>query len=354
VEGSLGGEAIRRALDLTAWGAASDLIVRWNAAGHIGAENEEPPRIDAAIMKYLDDARARHLAEATISKLTTIFEKQFLAWTKDRGLRYLKELTPDRLAAWRSTWKDNALAASKKYQRTVGFFYFCMRIKWLGENPMKSLHPPKVKQDPTLPFSFDEVNAVVSACDRFPNKGLHGEGNRRRLQAMVFLLRYSGLRIRDAATLRRDRLQNGKLLLYMQKTGVSVFVPLPPCVVEALNETPTVHPNYFFWSGHGLPKTTVADWQRSLRKLFEIANVKGGHAHRFRDTFAVELLLAGVPIDQVSVLLGHSSVKITEKSYSPWVKARQDQLEAAVMKIWARSAPVEARESMNASERRRD
>jgi integrase/recombinase XerD len=60
--------------------------------------------------------------------------------------------------------------------------------------------------------------------------------------------------------------------------------------------------------------------------------VSGAHAHRFRDTFAVELLLAGVPIDQVSVLLGHSSVKITEKSYAPWVKARQEQLEAAVMK----------------------
>ena len=35
----------------------------------------------------------------------------------------------------------------------------------------------------------------------------------------------------------------------------------------------------------------------------------------FRDTFAVELLLSGVPIDQVSLLLGHSSVKVTEKHY---------------------------------------
>jgi integrase len=120
----------------------------------------------------------------------------------------------------------------------------------------------------------------------------------------------------------------------MQKTGVPVFVPLPPYVVEALDETPNVHASYFFWSGNGLPKTTVADWQRSLRKLFEIANVQGGHAHRFRDTFAVELLLAVVPIDQVSILLGHSSVKITEKSYARWVKARQEQLEAAVMKAW--------------------
>jgi integrase/recombinase XerD len=36
----------------------------------------------------------------------------------------------------------------------------------------------------------------------------------------------------------------------------------------------------------------------------------------FRDTFAAELLLAGVPIDQTSLLLGHSSVKITERHYA--------------------------------------
>jgi integrase/recombinase XerD len=54
----------------------------------------------------------------------------------------------------------------------------------------------------------------------------------------------------------------------------------------------------------------------------------------FRDTFAVELLLAGVPLDQVSLLLGHSSVKITEKHYAPFVKARQQQLEASVRMAW--------------------
>jgi integrase len=34
------------------------------------------------------------------------------------------------------------------------------------------------------------------------------------------------------------------------------------------------------------------------------------------------------------ILLGHASVKITERHYAPWVKARQEQLEAEVRKMW--------------------
>jgi len=78
----------------------------------------------------------------------------------------------------------------------------------------------------------------------------------------------------------------------------------------------------------------VGDWQRSLNRLFELGGVPDAHAHRFRDTFSVELLLAGVPIERVSILLGHQSMRITEKHYAPWVKARQEQLEADVRRTW--------------------
>jgi integrase len=64
-----------------------------------------------------------------------------------------------------------------------------------------------------------------------------------------------------------------------------------------------------------------------------------GHAHRFRDTLAVELLLAGVPLERVSILLGHTSVRITEKHYAPWVRERQEQAEADVKRTWA-SDPI--------------
>jgi hypothetical protein len=42
-------------------------------------------------------------------------------------------------------------------------------------------------------------------------------------------------------------------------------------------------------------------------------------------------------MERVSVLLGHSSIKVTEKHYSPWVRARQEQLEADVRRTWERS-----------------
>jgi hypothetical protein len=65
-----------------------------------------------------------------------------------------------------------------------------------------------------------------------------------------------------------------------------------------------------------------------------MAGVRGGHPHRFRDTLAVDLLLEGVPMDRVSILLGHSSVKITERHYAPWVQSRQVQLEADLERVW--------------------
>jgi integrase/recombinase XerD len=68
--------------------------------------------------------------------------------------------------------------------------------------------------------------------------------------------------------------------------------------------------------------------------VFARARVPNAHIHRFRHTFAVSLLQKGVSIEIVSVLLAHSSIRVTERHYSPWVKARQEQLEAAVRQAW--------------------
>ena len=35
------------------------------------------------------------------------------------------------------------------------------------------------------------------------------------------------------------------------------------------------------------------------------------------------------------MLLGHSSIRVTERHYSPWVRSRQEQLEADLERAWA-------------------
>src|SRR5258708_39301155 len=148
------------------------------------------------------------------------------------------------------------------------------------------------------------------------------------------------MRIGHGVNFSTDRLEGNRLFLYTQKTGVPVNTILPGFVLSALEATPKVTEKFFFWSGRGKLESIVRSWQTRLRKLFKLANVPNGHAHRFRDTFAVELLLAGVPIERVSILLGHQSVRITENHYAPRMRSRQEQLEPDLANAWSRDPIV--------------
>jgi integrase/recombinase XerD len=331
VQGSLAGETVRRSLDLTSWEAASNLITEWNGRGEMTGASA--PSVREAVTMYIADAGARHLKDATIKKLKFLLEKQLLLWCEDKGYRHLKQLGIPELMEFRGTWTDGPLAATKKLERLRSFFGFCHKAGWTKHNPVLGIKPPKVRPSPTLPFSEDEISAIVKATDRFPIKGIYGKGNRRRLRAFVLLLRWSGLRVRDAVCLRRDSLVGNKLFLRTSKTGTPVYLPLRPEVLQALQKVPVVSDEYFFWTGDSKPECAVGHFEYAMRKLFALADVKG-HCHMFRDTFAVRLLTRGVPLEDVAVLLGHSDPKITWKHYAPWVQARQDALEAAVRKSW--------------------
>ena len=219
---------------------------------------------------------------------------------------------------YRASWTDAPLTALKKFERLRSFFLFCERAKWLTDNPVAPMKAPKADGTPTLPFSPEEIKRIFAACAKFRIRGSYGRDNPTRVTAFVAVLRYGGLRISGAAGLEQCRLTpDGKLFLHAQhKTKVPVYVPLPPFAVEALRAQARVSHNsrYFFWAGVGTLESTACSWKRTLYRIFELANVEGGHAHRFRDTFAVDLLLHDVPLENVSQLLGHRSTKVTEKS----------------------------------------
>jgi len=187
-----------------------------------------------------------------------------------------------------------------------------------------------------MPLTSEEIVRILAAVDQYSEEmPTTGKEKARRIRALVLLLRYSGMRFGDAVALSADRIKGARLFLYTQKTGVPINAILPDVVLKALEATPRVTEKHFFWSGVEKLESIVRSWQTRLRRLFGLAKVSCGHAHRFRETFPVDLLLVGVPIERVSVLLGHQSVRITEKHYAPWVRSRQEQLEADLVSAWS-------------------
>ncbi len=232
---------------------------------------------------------------------------------------------------WRDTWKDDALARHKKQGRVLGFF--CERAGWLPRNfaadLTKALGKIQVKATETGYFLPDEYHKLLDAAYAYsdrPSVDKHKSSTPggERIRALTELMRWTGLRIRDAASLEKLRVEYDtgsglwRVMIYQKKTGEPVYCPIPPHVAEMLckvsaSKKGNTNERYFFWTGAGKAKNQVANWQRSYRKLFALAaiqerdgSLKRCHPHMFRDTFAVEALLSGMRVEEVSTILGHS------------------------------------------------
>ncbi len=306
--------------------------------------------IREAVELFLADQAARGLGADTTTKYRGLLLKKFCEWSDAEGFKYLHALAPAHLTKFRSTWHSVGNAGStifRKHEMLTTFFDFCITQEYLRKNPMKVLKKPKMPEVvPTDYFRPNEFAQIVAATYQYKYNGKDSQIRGMVLRAFTLLMRWSGLSILDTVKLERKRLSKSpegddQIFLYRAKTKVPVYVVIPPEVADLLRKLPNSSPKYFFWSGNGKPTTAKRGYFRSLQKLFKLADIKDEegsakrcHPHMFRDTFAVELLLAGNPIDQVSLLLGHSSVKITERHYAPFCKARQLQLTSAVKRVW--------------------
>ena len=128
-----------------------------------------------------------------------------------------------------------------------------------------------------------------------------------REQALQLLMRYSGLALRDGdtLTLRRAKTQG----------------------LERIARPERAH---CFWTGASRPQTVTKCWRARLKEIAGKVLVAGFKPHRLRDTSAVELLLRGVAIWDESTLLGHSSIRTTERYYAPRNWSRRERLATIV------------------------
>lgn len=159
---------------------------------------------------------------------------------------------------------------------------------------LKKSIPKRYKKQP-LPKSMkdDEFKKLIQAI---PKRACYKPSK------VAFLIAYeSGLRVSEVIKLKQDDIDTTAKRIYIRdsKFGKDRVVPLPKT-----------------WKSYMMNFIPIKKGVRSLERNFKtcakIAGLKPVYVfHSLRHSFATNLLERGMPINQVSLLMGHSSVGTT-------------------------------------------
>jgi integrase len=278
-------------------------------------------------------------------------DERILAWAKAEGLEFTSDLTFDRLDKWRGEWEPNATVhfnragSSRQHQFSVYLKSMCRywaKLGYIDKDPSGDLESISVKSTPAEPLTAVQFEELLAAIDPFcaSQTGIVRDMVAE-IKAEFLFQRWTGLRISDAVTFSTSGLVGNKINLTTIKTGAEIKgMPIPDSVAAALaalsSDRTGFRKGYFFWKeGRSNVASIEAFWHHKivqpLNSFLHFVNERGEpmkfHSHMLRDTFAVEMLLHDVPIEEVSRLLTHKSVVTTERHYTPWVKSRLEKLE---------------------------
>ncbi len=157
------------------------------------------------------------------------------------------------------------------------------------------------------------------------------------LRPILAVALFTGLRKGDVLGLRPADVDfgNHSIRVLMQKTAEPVEIPMHPLLERTLRAALDPAAPYVFMSTRASRKTgrttRLSDIKNAFRGALERSGLAGrGYCfHDIRRTFASTLYRSGVPLLTVSKLLGHRSVKTTERYLG--VKLEEKRLAVAVL-----------------------
>jgi integrase/recombinase XerD len=191
-----------------------------------------PSNLTDAVEMYLikqsgreHDAKAAPYRDRWLLRDGSKNQPSLLQWAAKNDFRTLQDITSVDVERWRNTWVFRAESYSLKVNHAAikGFFSWAVKFEFLAKNPFDKLDRLKLTPVPTLPLN-DEKNEY--------ERLLAGAGTIRRydqsLITLIMLMRWSGLAILDACSLKRNTLTpDNTVRTYRQKTGEYVYVPIP-------------------------------------------------------------------------------------------------------------------------------
>jgi len=177
-------------------------------------------------------------------------------------------------------------------------FNYAVEVDYLKASPANGIKP--YKGGTHLPWSDEEVASFMDAKDT-SNEPKH---------VMAFAL-YTGQRQGDLIDMKWSHINNGRIKIVQQKTGVELWVPIHPTLQQIINIMPKDNI-------HVLTTATNKKWSASNLKLkFKAASRSAGIPenkvfHGLRKTATVKLIEAGCTFDEVKAITGHKTSSMVE------------------------------------------
>lgn len=238
--------------------------------------------------------------ESQLNKLSEWAIKSFIEMNADDLKEYLK---------WYKGRHDCSNTTLNNTRRILSTFY-----KWLENeekiiiNPMKRIPSIKVPKHVRKAFSDEEVERLRMTVAKRPNAI--------RDMAIFELLLSSGLRLSELGGLKIGDISlpecKGVCMGKGHKERVFYFSERAKLNIQNYLNSRTDNHEWLFVSAnapHNKLGTNGIGYM--IRELGKAADVQNTHPHRFRRTLSTRLIKKGMPIEQVSKILGHESLGIT-------------------------------------------
>lgn len=258
---------------------------------------------------------ARYLLTSGRGKRTAItyaYNVRFFWQAMDTVAVYAPQATSEEVKEWLRT-RSHEVSANKIYVDIMAlraFYTFVVQQKWRKDDPMDGIKARKEKLAPVAPFNEGEIAALVAACG----------SERDRL--ILLMLASTGLRISELLALRVEDIdwQRGMVLIHGKGNHQRWMAPNAEVMARLHIFLRNVHQGHIWFTnqGHVMPAKQARE---NLYAAARRAGIIGAHPHRFRTTFAIEMLrIAGGDIQAVQDLLGHESIETTQR-YTAYDKA---------------------------------
>jgi integrase len=192
----------------------------------------------------------------------------------------------------------------------------CRHAKRLGYyTPVYEWPEWHIKDKPIRYLTDDEELRILSELDTLHVKDSMQRRSRQAARDIFILMIDAGFRVGEASTLRWSNVDfdNGIIYVYRPKVSNDDFIPMTNRLQLTLqNRRKRIDGEYVFpgrYEGHKSVKKNCA-----LTAAFRRAGLTDISPHCLGKTFTTRLLIRGPAITDVQHLLGHASVKTTERT----------------------------------------